>query len=137
MDPQITELARVAGTTMVTLMATQTWEVARNGLVSLWQRFQPDRAAAVGEDLDAAREELLVARDRGDEASEAELAAEWQVRVRRLLVTMPEVAVELQGILDELSPRLPEALAPAITMHAQASGNGRVYQSGRDQHISE
>ncbi|MEU6299908.1 hypothetical protein [Streptomyces erythrochromogenes] len=137
MDPQITELARVAGTTMVTLMATHTWEAARDGMVSLWQRFQPDRADAVGEDFDATRQELLAAREHGDGDSEAELVAEWQVRVRRLLAAQPDVADELRTILDELAPRVPAADPAAVTLNAHVSGSGRVYQAGRDQHISE
>ncbi|MEV6127969.1 hypothetical protein AB0M05_14240 [Streptomyces violaceusniger] len=139
MDPQIADLARTAGTTMVTLMATTAWESARDGLVSLWQRFQPGRADGIGEEFEASRADLLLARETGDEDSEAELAAEWQGRVRRLLVAQPEVADELRRILDELSPRLPDQ-RPAvgeIRMTAEASGSGRVYQAGHDQHITE
>jgi hypothetical protein len=58
--PEIADLARTAGTTMVALMATQTWESAREGVVALWRRFQPDRAEAVGGELEATREDLLV-----------------------------------------------------------------------------
>jgi hypothetical protein len=136
--PEIADLARTAGTTMVALMATQTWESAREGVVALWRRFQPDRAEAVGGELEATREDLLVAQRSGDTETEAELTAEWQARVRRLLVARPEVADELRRILAELSPALPEERPPtAIRLRAEASGNGRVYQAGRDQHITE
>jgi hypothetical protein len=136
--PEIADLARTAGTTMVALMATQTWESAREGVVALWRRFQPDRAEAVGGELEATREDLLVAQRSGDTETEAELTAEWQARVRRLLVARPEVADELRRILAELSPALPEERpATAIRLRAEASGNGRVYQAGRDQHITE
>ncbi|PIM73472.1 hypothetical protein CTU88_06855 [Streptomyces sp. JV178] len=138
MGPEIADLARTAGTTMVALMATQTWESAREGVVALWRRFQPDRAEAVGGELEATREDLLVAQRSGDTETEAELTAEWQARVRRLLVARPDVADELRRILAELSPALPEERpATAIRLRAEASGNGRVYQAGRDQHITE
>ncbi|MFI7410327.1 hypothetical protein ACIBU0_16855 [Streptomyces sp. NPDC049627] len=138
MDPQIADLARTAGTTMVTLMATQAWEAARDGVVALWQRFQPARAESVGDELEATREDLLLAREAGDEASEAELAAEWQGRLRRLLLARPEVAEELRRLLAELTPQLPQQpLIGEIHLRAEASGSARVYQAGRDQHITE
>ncbi|WP_055712236.1 hypothetical protein [Streptomyces torulosus] len=138
MGPEIADLARTAGTTMVALMATQTWESAREGVVALWRRFQPDRAEAVGGELEATREDLLLAQRSGDTETEAELTAEWQARVRRLLVARPDVADELRRILAELSPALPEERpTTAIRLRAEASGNGRVYQAGRDQHITE
>ncbi|OLZ65711.1 hypothetical protein AV521_30300 [Streptomyces sp. IMTB 2501] len=138
MGPEIAELARTAGTTMVTLMAGQAWEAAREGLVSLWRRFQPDRAEAVAGELDAAREDLLLAQQSGDTDTEAELTAEWQARVRRLLAARPEVAEELRRILAELTPQLPDQRSSVdIRLHAEVSGSGRVYQAGRDQHITE
>ncbi|WP_455362479.1 hypothetical protein [Streptomyces sp. SYSU K21746] len=137
MDPQIADLARTAGTTMVSLMATHAWESARGGMVALWRRFQPGRADGIGDELDATRDDVLLARESGDEESEAELAAEWQGRLRRLLAAQPEVAVELRRILDELAPARPEERPAGIQLRAEASGSGRVYQAGRDQHITE
>ncbi|MEU4462630.1 hypothetical protein AB0G20_02720 [Streptomyces sp. NPDC024017] len=138
MGPEIAELARTAGTTMVTLMAGQAWESAREGLVSLWQRFQPDRAEAVSGELEATREDLLLAQRTGDADTESELTAEWQARVRRLLVARPEVADELRRILAELSPQSAEAQSSVeVRLRAEVSGSGRVYQAGRDQHITE
>lgn len=138
MGPEIADLARTAGTTVVTLMAGQAWESARAGVVALWQRFQPARAEAVGAELDATREDLLLARESDDPDTEAELTAEWQARVRRLLLARPEVAEELRRILAELNPPLPEAQPSVeVRLRAEASGNGRVYQAGRDQHITE
>ncbi|MFI0818024.1 hypothetical protein ACH4TX_17225 [Streptomyces sp. NPDC021098] len=139
MDPQIADLARTAGTTMVTLMTTSAWESARDGLVGLWRRFQPARADGIAEEYEAARADLLLAHEAGDEDSASELAAEWQGRVRRLLVAQPEVADELRRILDDLTPALPEPSSAVgeIHMTAEASGSGRVYQAGRDQHITE
>ena len=123
---------------MVTLMAGQAWESAREGLVSLWQRFQPDRAEAVGGELEATREDLLLAQRTGDADTESELTAEWQAKVRRLLIARPEVAEELRRILAELSPQPAEAQSVVdVRLRAEVSGSGRVYQAGCDQHITE
>ncbi|MFG2961745.1 MULTISPECIES: hypothetical protein [unclassified Streptomyces] len=138
MGPEIADLARTAGTTVVTLLATQAWESARDGVVALWQRFQPARAEAVGGELEATREDLLLARAAGDTEAEAALTAEWQARVRRLLLTQPEVADELRRILGELDHRFPQQQTKVdVRLRAEVSGSGRVYQAGRDQHITE
>ncbi|MGI5469709.1 hypothetical protein [Streptomyces sp. CA-132043] len=136
MDPEIATLAGTAGTTLVTLMATEAWQGVRDGVVGLWRRARPDRADAVSAELEAAREDLLAARDSADEETEEELRRDWQGRIRRLLAARPDVADDLRALLDEVSPGAAPA-APVITQHATASGSARVYQAGRDQHIHE
>ncbi|OSP44265.1 MULTISPECIES: hypothetical protein [unclassified Streptomyces] len=137
MDPEIAALAGTAGTTVVTLMVTNAWESARDGMVALWRRFQPARAEGIGEELEAGRADLLLARRAGDTESEAELTAEWQGRVRRFLLAQPEAADELRRVLDELKPSVPEDPGPErIRQQARASGSARIYQAGRDQHIT-
>lgn len=138
MDPEIAALAGTAGTTVVTLMVTNAWESARDGMVTLWRRFQPARAESIGEELEAGRADLLLAREAGDADSEAELTAEWQGRLRRLLLARPEAADALRQVLDELNPSSSgEPAVQRIRLQAQASGSARVYQAGRDQHITE
>lgn len=139
MDPEITALAGSAGTTMVTLMATDAWQRARDGMVALWRRVHPDRADAVRAELEATRSDLLAARGAGDSLSEEELRGEWQGRLRRLLISEPQIADELRRLLDELSPPGQDTPAPVtqVKLQARASGHGRVYQAGRDQHITE
>lgn len=136
MDPEIATLAGTAGTTLVTLMATEAWQGVREGVVGLWRRARPERADAVAAELEAARDDLLTARDTDDEETEAELRRDWQGRIRRLLAARPDVADDLRALLAEVAPEGPPA-APVITQHATASGNSRVYQAGRDQHIHE
>jgi hypothetical protein len=134
-EPELAALASTAGTTVVTLLATEGWERARDGIAALWRRVRPDRAETVAAELEAGREDLLAARSAGDDDAEGELRAEWQGRVRRLLREQPGVAEELRSLLDELAPDAGTS-APAVTQHATASGRARVYQAGRDQHIS-
>ncbi|MFF7882905.1 hypothetical protein ACH40F_19600 [Streptomyces sp. NPDC020794] len=87
-------------------------------------------------ELDQTREDVLAARSGEDSQTETEIRAEWQGRVRRLLHADPSVADELQALLDELSP--PDTTSGnTVQMRAHATGNGRVYQAGRDQHIQE
>ncbi|MFF2922249.1 hypothetical protein ACFVTP_07525 [Streptomyces celluloflavus] len=130
MDPELTTLAQNASLTLVTLTATDAWEHTRDRVIALWRRAWPERAEAVAAELDSTREDLA-----GDPAAEDELAAEWQGRIRRLLVGRPEAVAELRSLLDALAPDA--APAPAVSQHATASGDSRIYQAGRDLHITE
>ncbi|MFJ8887876.1 hypothetical protein ACIRJR_31350 [Streptomyces sp. NPDC102402] len=136
MDAQLIELARAAGASVVTLMATDAWERTRDGIVSLWQRASPARAEGVQGELEASRDDLLAARESGDDLTEQELRAAWAGRVRRLLSERPDVAADLRRVLAELDPEAGQS-SPGVQMRAEASGSGRVYQAGRDQHIHE
>lgn len=132
MNAELVALAQSAGTTLVGLMATDAWERTRDGIVALWQRARPERADAVAAELGNTREDLAA-----DTDTEGELAAEWQGRIRRLLIDQPQVAEELQRLLDELSPSTSPTAAASVTQHASATGHSRVYQAGRDLHIAE
>ncbi|MGY0058513.1 hypothetical protein ACWY4P_18500 [Streptomyces sp. LZ34] len=133
MDPEMVALAGTAGTTLITMLTTEAWQSVREGFASLWRRAQPDRADAISAELDATRSDLLTAQANGDLDSREELGAEWQGRVRRLLVAHPEEMEALRTLLNELAPHTPEV--PSVTQHATASGQARVYQAGRDQNF--
>lgn len=133
MDPETAALAGTAGTTLITLLATDAWNSVRDGLVSLWRRARPDRAPAIAAELGVAREELLSAQATDDRETEAEVRAEWQGRIRRLLAAHPELAEELRTLLVDVAPD--STARPGITQHASASGQARVYQAGRDMHL--
>ncbi len=137
MDAEITSLAQNAGTTLVTLMATDAWERARGGMVRLWHRFQPDRAASFTAELESSDADALTAAENGHETAFGELQAQWQARMRRLLASHPEAAEPLRCLLDEIDP--PESALPSspVTLRATASGDARVCQAGRDQHVTE
>lgn len=118
------------------LMASDAWQVTREGFVQLWQRMQPHRADAVAAQLDAGRAETAAAAEADDQEVLRELRTEWQGRLRRLLVARPEAAAELCRLLDEIAPGAPLD-SSVVTQRATASGHSRIYQAGRDQHINE
>ncbi|MEV2249273.1 hypothetical protein AB0I94_01720 [Streptomyces sp. NPDC050147] len=135
MDPALTSLAQSAGTTLVTLMAADAWQRTRDGFTQLWRRMQPERAEIVVAELEAGREDVLAAVAASDQETLDELRLQWQGFVRRLIVARPAAAEELRRLLDELDPE--GSVARQVTQHATASGQARVYQAGRDQHIEE
>ena len=134
MDAEVALLAQSAGTTLVALMATDAWHRARDGITQLWRRTQPERAETVAAELEAGREDVLAAAA-DDQQTLEELRLQWQGAVRRLLVARPDAVAELRALLDQLDPD--GSVARQITQHATASGQARVYQAGRDQHIAE
>ncbi|MEU7565572.1 hypothetical protein AB0A99_06045 [Streptomyces fradiae] len=135
MDAEVALLAQSAGTTLIALMATDAWHQVREGITQLWRRAQPERAESVAAELEAVHEDVLAATDADDQETLDELRHQWQVMVRRLLVARPAAVEELRALLDRLDPE--GSAARQITQHATASGQGRVYQAGRDQHITE
>ncbi|MEV0123590.1 hypothetical protein AB0I16_19010 [Streptomyces sp. NPDC050703] len=135
MDPEVTSLAQSAGTTLVTLMAADAWQRTRDGFTQLWQRMQPERAETVAAELEAGRADVLAAVAAHDQETLEELRLQWQGLLRRLVVARPAAADELRRLLDELDPG--GSAARQVTQHATASGHGRVYQAGRDQHIAD
>ncbi|GLY85997.1 hypothetical protein [Actinoallomurus iriomotensis] len=137
MDAELTSLAQSAGTTLVTLMATAGWERARDSVVRLWHRIQPDRAEAVAVELDSSNADALAAAGSDGEETLSELRAQWQGRMRRLLIAHPEAADALRSVLDEIGPPEQDASAASVVQHAVVSGDSRVYQAGRDQHITD
>ncbi|MEU6796437.1 hypothetical protein ABZ907_32490 [Nonomuraea wenchangensis] len=137
MDP----IVLAAGTALVTAMATDAWQSAREGAVALWRKARPEQVEVVEAELVEVREQVLQARRDDDADTEQALAGMWQVRLQQLLRADPSLAPQIQRVLDEV---LTPALAPpererigSLVMEAKASGHGRVYQAGRDQTIHE
>ncbi|MFE3252868.1 hypothetical protein [Streptomyces sp. NPDC059209] len=122
-------------------MATDSWQQVREATVGWWRGTGATDADAVGAQLDDVRPLVLTARQAGDEDSERELAEAWRARLQQALRDRPDLADELRSLLDEqLVPALSDRERPQPgppVMKATASGNGRVYQAGRDQHITE
>ncbi|WP_048581519.1 hypothetical protein [Streptomyces viridochromogenes] len=133
MDPSVLALATVAANVLVSAMSTDAWQQVRAAMVALWQRALPEQADAIATELAEVRAQVLASRDSGDELVEAAVAAEWQRRIQRLLEAEPALVDELRQALDVLAA-LDER--PQNDMRATASDHGRIYQAGRDLHIS-
>jgi hypothetical protein len=138
MDP----IVLAAGTALVGAMATDAWQQARNAVVAWWRRARgAEEAEAVGDDLDAVRPQIVAARQASDADTEQALVGAWRLRLQQALRDDPTLAAELRRLLDEhLAPPLPadeRTQVGSLVMRAEASGNARIYQAGRDQHITE
>ncbi|MFF0746715.1 hypothetical protein ACFYVL_40635 [Streptomyces sp. NPDC004111] len=141
MDAAMDPMVIAAGTALVGAMATEAWQQARRATVALWRRVRPEQAEDVDTDLVRARTQVLAARRAQDADGEGVLVADWQLRLHRLLRENPSLVAELQRLLDEeLTPPLPvgeQERIGSIVLKGHATGHGRIYQAGRDQHINE
>ncbi|WP_043632386.1 hypothetical protein [Nonomuraea candida] len=137
MDP----LVLAAATAVVTAMATEGWQQARNAVVALWRRARPERAEVIAAELEETHAEVVAARRAGDGQAEQDLVGDWQRKLRRLLDADPGLGDELRRVLDEeLAPLLPPDRQPGahnVTITVTVSGQGRANIAARDQHITE
>lgn len=125
MDAQLVALATAGGTTLVTLMATDAWQRAKSGVGALWRKVRPEKADVIEAELVDVRAELTSG-DEPDQALVAELTAEWQGRLRRLLAAEPAAADELRRLVTEWRD---EAATTGITAGVgglAVGGNSRV-----------
>jgi hypothetical protein len=139
MDAELTSVISTAATTLVQLLATDSWERAKSAVGSLWQRVHPDHAAAVEAELADSRDAVLAARSAGDEQAERDVEIEWRGRLRHLVAVDPFIATAISSLLEDLRAVLSaseQVPTEHIQMHARASGHGQVYQAGHDQHIT-
>ncbi|MFJ2740537.1 hypothetical protein ACIO3O_12790 [Streptomyces sp. NPDC087440] len=137
MDPQIVAIAGTAGTAIVTAMATDSWERAREGVVTVWRRFRPEAADTVVQDFDSARDTLADALRDEDHQTESALVSAWQGHALSLLLAQPGAAEAIRELSDVLCAEAAREDRPRISLHASATGHGRIYQAGRDQQITE
>lgn len=122
MELDLAELTSTVAVTFVEQLTTDAWRGVVSAMGALWRRVHPDRAATVEADATETREAALA-----DPDAVGDLAAEWQARLRRLVATDPSVVTELRAML---------AGSPSVTMHAKATGRGRVVQAGHDAHVT-
>lgn len=136
MDASLANLAHKGASTVVALLATDAWERVKASLGAFWRCARPEQAQALEAELAAAKEKMLAD---GDETVSLQLMAVCRSRLEELLLADAGLASALQRLLDEeLLPALrlaEQASASRIQMRAKATGNGRVYQAARDQHI--
>ncbi|MEU6224673.1 hypothetical protein [Streptomyces sp. NPDC047042] len=122
-------------------MTSEAWQQIRTAFVDWWRRVRPADADRVNAELDESQRRLDE-----DRTTEAALVATWQSRLESLLAENRALADQLTHLVDMAeqakrhSPRMRSETgdrAGTLEQSAEASGQSRVYQAGRDQHIHE
>ncbi|WP_254705775.1 hypothetical protein [Streptomyces vilmorinianum] len=117
LEESLTALAAAGGGAVVAAMATDAWQVTRDGVVRLFRgraevegRLEEDAALVAGaEDAQAA-----------DDARQA-LVPAWALRLRALLAEHPEYADELRALIRDAPG------AQQSVQHNTAHDNARVF----------
>ncbi|MEU6932119.1 hypothetical protein [Streptomyces sp. NPDC046385] len=128
MEAELVALATAGATALVQQMVGDGWERARTRVAAFFAARSGADEQAVGEELEAARDDLLRAERSGDQgtADEArtEARVEWRARMRRSLLADPESAEELRSILRELTERdgAPQSQPQHITIGNTING---------------
>lgn len=123
---------------MLTLMVTDGWQQARDGFVQLWRHFRPESADAVASELDSTRTAALAAHESGASVVERALRDEWVRRITELLASHPTAAQTLREMLANWGTAPDsQTVHGGLRMEARATGTARIYQAGRDQHVTE
>ncbi|MFE3056013.1 hypothetical protein [Nocardia sp. NPDC059239] len=136
MDP----IVMAVGTALVKVMATETWNTAKEAVVRWWRKARPEQADQVGKDLDELRSDAVAAGD--DTSTQEALTGAWRLRLHRLLNENPDLRGGLEQLLsDDLLPRLSvgdQSTVAAITQTAEVKGNrNTTVQAGRDANVKQ
>lgn len=127
-----------ASRAVVNAMGADAWQETRFVIVALWSEVCPEEAEAIGTELERSRTRTLVARRSEDRADEEAVVSEWRRRLHALAERDPELPTRLTHLLaEEPAPGSDRTAASPVTLRAKASGRGRIYQSGRDMHVTE
>ncbi|MCT4354259.1 hypothetical protein M5362_14080 [Streptomyces sp. Je 1-79] len=114
LEESLTALAAAGGGAVVAAMATDAWQVTRDGVVRLFR----GRAEVEGRlEEDAA---LVAGAENAGEARQA-LVPAWALRLGALLAEHPEYADELRALIRDTPG------AQHSVQHNTAHGNGRVF----------
>ncbi|MFB7831670.1 hypothetical protein [Streptomyces sp. NPDC056056] len=134
MDPALLALATTSANALITLMATDVWTKAKEGVVRLLTRSDDVDEASIAADLETSREELQAALGREDaQETREELQHAWRGKFRRLVIEHPELDSDLRDLARSLEDMTRSEGMPAggsLTQHAVARDHGRVYQQG-------
>jgi hypothetical protein len=103
---EVLALAMTGASTIVAAMATNAWQVARDGVVRLFHgRGHTFPAIEAQLDDDAA----VVERDEDADGAREDLAGAWKRRLAVLLNEHPEAKEDLRALVEQVIGQLPQA----------------------------
>ncbi|WP_030755552.1 hypothetical protein [Streptomyces sp. NRRL F-5135] len=113
MEAELAALSASGATTVVSLMATDGWNIVRSRVAALLRRDGRTREDRVEDELEAECREVAAARAGADTAAVADLEAVWRARFRRLLSEDPAAVTVLRDLIEQ-SPPAPRLLRNTI-----------------------
>ncbi|MFF8831254.1 hypothetical protein [Streptomyces sp. NPDC015131] len=130
MDPAVAAVAATAATTLVGAMTTDAWAHSKRGfarLIGLGRAGDgtgDDGTSAAEAELEQARETVLAAYERGDEAALGAAHDDWAARLGAALEASAGRSAECEGLLRELMAGRPGAEGEIRALGAALRGAG-------------
>lgn len=132
MDNELAVLAASGATTLVSLMATDSWTLARRLVERFFASTDSDSTAIA--DLENARNRL-VGSDAADLAETTrDVTDQWHAHLRQLVVAGSVTVDNLRGLLNSLQRLADTSTTRQSTVHNEVNGgiqHGPVIQAGR------
>jgi CTP:molybdopterin cytidylyltransferase MocA len=122
-------LAALAGNTIVAAAVTDAFEGVRAKVARIFGRDEPD--SRIQRRLEETRDKLAAAAPEVLESAQATLARQWVTLLADLLADHPDVAAELEALIAEFRPALPQAGGNVTNTLSGTVSNGPVLM-GRD-----
>jgi hypothetical protein len=123
-------LALLAAQTVVAAASTDGWGAAKRGVAHLLGRGDPERERLAVQRLDQARDQLVAAPGQQVEQVRADLVGVWRTRLADLLEEDPEIAGDLQALVDQIQAELPASSISAGDHSIVAGGGVSITGSG-------
>ncbi len=123
----LVSLASLAGRTVVAAAVTDAWVTAKRGFARMLGQGDPMRTELAERRLEQTREQLGGVPAAELERAQSQLETIWQTRLLDLLEEHPEMAADLQALVEQIQAQLPAGMA-------SAAGHG--VAAGRDMNIT-
>jgi ATP-dependent protease HslVU (ClpYQ) ATPase subunit len=132
MDPALLAIATSSANALVSLMATDLWGRAKECVSSIFSRSSKS-TNLIEQELEESKKDLTASIERGDiDDTTTEIRLLWKGKFRRLLAEDPELAGEMQAIVNLWQNEANSKNGPQtmITQTASARDSSRIYQQG-------
>jgi hypothetical protein len=128
------DLLILAATTLVEAMSSDAWESAKKAVSAWWRRHRPNQAASVEEALESSCREVRSADDVHRERMISAIEGRWQGRLAALIEERPEVAGNLNNLVEQLRALLPAVDGAADVVNVNSGTVGGHLVQARDIH---
>lgn len=126
----LVSLASLAGRTVVKAAVTDAWDTAKDGFARLLGRGDTGRTVVEERRLEQTRAELAGVPAAELEWAQSRLQAAWQTRLLDLLEERPEIAADLQALVEEVQGQLPVRAVSVVGYGVAAGRDVTIRTSG-------
>jgi hypothetical protein len=102
-DGELVALAATAGSALVGAIATDAWQLARSGFGRLFGRYDRRRQEIIEAAMDHDARAIEQAENAHRDSRRTRVAAQWQARLRDLLVEYPDIADYLRPLVAQVN----------------------------------